>query len=40
VNKPHGMIFDRAGNLYVANNGNQTIEKPPPVPTCVFAARN
>ena len=24
---PHGMIFDRAGNLYVANNGNQTIEK-------------
>jgi hypothetical protein len=21
------MVFDGAGNLYVANNGNQTIEK-------------
>jgi hypothetical protein len=24
---PHGMIFDQAGNLYVANNGSSTIEK-------------
>jgi len=26
LNQPEGMAFDRAGNLYVANSGNDTIE--------------
>ena len=39
VHSPHGMIFDVAGYLYVANNGNQTIEKfsPTGVDLGVFA---
>jgi DNA-binding beta-propeller fold protein YncE len=27
LNVPEGLAFDRAGNLYVANGGNGTIEK-------------
>ena len=27
MNQPYGLAFDSAGNLYVANNGNSTIQK-------------
>ena len=27
LNNPRGLAFDSAGNLYVANNGSNTVEK-------------